>query len=58
MRRDKLNDRIPGTGSLIEAGKPPKLDKAAIRSDAARLLTQLRMRQKSLKNQTILSKRR
>ncbi|RWW57502.1 hypothetical protein BHE74_00035735 [Ensete ventricosum] len=58
MRRDKLNDRIPGTGSLIEAGKPPKLDKAAILSDAARLLTQLRNEAKKLKesNETLQEK--
>ncbi|KAG6484899.1 hypothetical protein ZIOFF_053424 [Zingiber officinale] len=49
MRRDKLNDRFLELASLLEPGKQPKTDKAAILNDATRLLTQLRSEAQKLK---------
>ncbi|WOL18553.1 transcription factor ILR3-like [Canna indica] len=49
MRRDKLNDRFLELGSLLEPGKTPKTDKAAILSEAARMVTQLRSESQKLK---------
>ncbi|XP_064979207.1 transcription factor ILR3 isoform X2 [Musa acuminata AAA Group] len=49
MRRDRLNDRFLELGSLLEPGKLSKLDKAAILSDAVRVLTQLRSETEKLK---------
>jgi len=37
-------------GSILEPGKQPKMDKAAILSDAARMVTQLRMEAQKLKD--------
>ncbi|CAA3010933.1 transcription factor ILR3 [Olea europaea subsp. europaea] len=42
QRRDKLNDKFMELSVLLEPGRPPKTDKAAILLDAARLVTQLR----------------
>ncbi|KAH7522821.1 hypothetical protein JRO89_XSUnG0101100 [Xanthoceras sorbifolium] len=46
MRRDRLNERHDNVflelGYILEPGRPPKTDKAAILSDAVRMLTQLR----------------
>ncbi|XP_072967604.1 transcription factor ILR3-like isoform X1 [Typha angustifolia] len=50
MRRDKLNDRFIELGSVIDPGKPPKSDKAAILSDAACMVTQLRIEAQKLKD--------
>ncbi|KAK1304891.1 Transcription factor ILR3 [Acorus calamus] len=49
MRRDRLNDRFMELGSILEPGKPPKMDKAAILSDAVRMVTQLRGESQKLK---------
>eukprot|EP00262_Sarcandra_glabra_P006769 TRINITY_DN19316_c0_g1_i1.p1 TRINITY_DN19316_c0_g1~~TRINITY_DN19316_c0_g1_i1.p1 ORF type:complete len:237 (+),score=53.37 TRINITY_DN19316_c0_g1_i1:120-830(+) len=49
MRRDKLNDRFLELGSILEPGRPPKMDKAAILSDAVRMVTQLRSESQKLK---------
>ncbi|RRT49313.1 hypothetical protein B296_00041483, partial [Ensete ventricosum] len=50
MRREKLNDRFMELSSLLDPGNPPKTDKAAILSDAARLVTQLRNDAQKLKD--------
>ncbi|KAL6841349.1 hypothetical protein ACP4OV_028867 [Aristida adscensionis] len=42
LRRDRLNERFNELCAILEPGKPPKADKVAILSDAARLLGQLR----------------
>ncbi|KAI4388331.1 hypothetical protein MLD38_000668 [Melastoma candidum] len=42
LRRDRLNDKFMELGSILENGKPPKTDKAAILIDAVRVVTQLR----------------
>ncbi|KAK1566569.1 hypothetical protein Q3G72_001500 [Acer saccharum] len=42
LRRDRLNERFLELGSILEPGRPPKTDKAAVLSDAVRMLTQLR----------------
>ncbi|KAM0851662.1 hypothetical protein ACQ4PT_052269 [Festuca glaucescens] len=42
LRRDRLNERFNELCAVLEPGKPPKADKVAILSDAARLLEQLR----------------
>lgn len=42
LRRDRLNERFNELCAVMEPGKPPKADKVAILSDAARLLGQLR----------------
>ncbi|KAK1299375.1 hypothetical protein QJS10_CPB14g00710 [Acorus calamus] len=49
MRRDRLNDRFIELCSILEPGRPPKTDKIAILSDAVRLLNQLRLEAKKLK---------
>ncbi|XP_043707278.1 transcription factor ILR3-like [Telopea speciosissima] len=49
MRRDRLNDRFLDLGSILEPGRPPKLDKAAILSDAVRMVIQLRNEAQKLK---------
>uniref|UniRef100_A0A5B6ZUJ0 Putative transcription factor ILR3-like n=1 Tax=Davidia involucrata TaxID=16924 RepID=A0A5B6ZUJ0_DAVIN len=38
MRRDRLNDRFQELSSILEPGRPPKMDKAVILSDAVRIL--------------------
>lgn len=49
MRRDRLNDRFLELGSILEPGRPPKMDKAVILGDAVRMVTQLRMEAQKLK---------
>ncbi|AQK41735.1 Transcription factor ILR3 [Zea mays] len=49
MRRNKLNDRFLELGSTLEPGKPVKADKAAILSDATRMVIQLRSEAQQLK---------
>nr|UVC67009.1 bHLH transcription factor ILR3 [Saccharum spontaneum] len=49
MRRNKLNDRFVELGSTLEPGKPVKADKAAILSDATRMVIQLRSEAQQLK---------
>ncbi|URD74301.1 hypothetical protein MUK42_10294 [Musa troglodytarum] len=49
MRRERLNDRFLELNSLLDPGNPPKMDKAAILSDATRLVTQLRNEAQKLK---------
>lgn len=50
LRRDRLNERFLELGSLLEAGKPSKVDKAAILTDAVRMVTQLRSETTKLKH--------
>nr|AGN74843.1 bHLH1 [Chrysanthemum x morifolium] len=50
LRRDKLNDKFVELASILEPGKPPKIDKAAILVDAVRKLAQLRNEAQKLKN--------
>ncbi|KAJ6791168.1 transcription factor ILR3 [Iris pallida] len=50
MRRDRLNDRFLELGSILEPGKPLKMDKAAILNDAVRMVTQLRSEAEKLKD--------
>ncbi|RAL44847.1 hypothetical protein DM860_003606 [Cuscuta australis] len=49
MRRDRLNDRFQELSSVIDPGKPPKMDKSAILSDAVKVVNQLRDEAKKLK---------
>ncbi|CAD6341922.1 unnamed protein product [Miscanthus lutarioriparius] len=49
LRRDRLNERFNELCAILEPGKPPKADKVAILSDAARLLNQLRTEAQKLK---------
>ncbi|KAK9689074.1 hypothetical protein RND81_09G033700 [Saponaria officinalis] len=49
-RRDRLNDKFMELGSILEPGRPPKTDKAAILNDAVRMLTQLRSEAQKLKD--------
>ncbi|KAG9159722.1 hypothetical protein Leryth_007749 [Lithospermum erythrorhizon] len=41
-RRDKLNERFLELSSALEPGRPPKVDKIALLSDATRKIAQLR----------------
>ncbi|KAI4320766.1 hypothetical protein MLD38_034211 [Melastoma candidum] len=50
QRRDKLNDKFMELGSILENGKPPKADKAAILIEAVRMVTQLRGEAQKLKD--------
>ncbi|XP_030521140.1 transcription factor ILR3-like [Rhodamnia argentea] len=50
LRRDRLNDRFLELASLLEPGRPPKTDKAAILIDAVRMVTQLRGEAQKLKD--------
>ncbi|KAK9268400.1 hypothetical protein L1049_000149 [Liquidambar formosana] len=50
LRRDKLNDKFLELGSILEPGRPPKTDKAAILVDAVRMVTQLRGEAQKLKD--------
>ncbi|KAG8086749.1 hypothetical protein GUJ93_ZPchr0010g10856 [Zizania palustris] len=50
IRRDKLNDRFLELGTTLEPGKPVKSDKAAILSDATRMVIQLRAEAQQLKD--------
>ncbi|CAO2833492.1 unnamed protein product [Amaranthus hypochondriacus] len=49
-RRDRLNDKFVELGSILEPGRPPKTDKAAILVDAVRMVTQLRSEAQKLKD--------
>ncbi|KAG9145674.1 hypothetical protein Leryth_018723 [Lithospermum erythrorhizon] len=42
LRRGKLNDRFQELSVILEPGRPPKTDKAAILSNAMRMVIQLR----------------
>ncbi|ONK74722.1 uncharacterized protein A4U43_C03F9470 [Asparagus officinalis] len=57
MRRDRLNDKFLELGSILEPGNP-KTDKAAILSDAVRMVTQLRSEAQKLKdsNENLMEK--
>nr|WIE96185.1 basic helix-loop-helix transcription factor [Loropetalum chinense var. rubrum] len=50
LRRDRLNDKFLELGSILEPGRPPKTDKAAILVDAVRMVTQLRGEAQKLKD--------
>lgn len=50
MRRDRLNDKFMELGAILEPGKLPKTDKAAILVDAVRMVTQLRAESQKLKD--------
>ncbi|XP_023520448.1 transcription factor ILR3 [Cucurbita pepo subsp. pepo] len=50
LRRDRLNDKFLELGAILEPGRPPKTDKAAILIDAVRIVTQLRGEAKMLKD--------
>ncbi|WCJ31300.1 basic helix-loop-helix (bHLH) DNA-binding superfamily protein [Euphorbia peplus] len=50
QRRDRLNDKFLELGSILEPGRPPKTDKAAILIDAVRMVTQLRGETQKLKD--------
>ncbi|OVA13148.1 Myc-type [Macleaya cordata] len=50
MRRDRLNDKFMELGSILDPGRPPKMDKAAILSDAVRMVTQLKSEAQKLKD--------
>ncbi|KDP39043.1 hypothetical protein JCGZ_00800 [Jatropha curcas] len=50
LRRDRLNDKFLELGSILEPGRPPKTDKAAILVDAIRRVTQLRGEAQTLKD--------
>lgn len=50
LRRDRLNDKFMELGSILEPGRPPKTDKAAILIDAVRMVTQLRSEAQKLKD--------
>ncbi|TYJ99401.1 transcription factor ILR3-like [Cucumis melo var. makuwa] len=58
MRRDKLNDRFLELNSILNHGRPPKLDKSAILGDAVRMIIQLRDEAQKLKesNESSLEK--
>nr|WAP81811.1 bHLH transcription factor [Rosa hybrid cultivar] len=50
LRRDRLNDKFVELGSILEPGRPPKTDKAAILIDAVRMVNQLRVEAQKLKD--------
>lgn len=50
QRRDRLNDKFVELGSILEPGKPPKTDKAAVLIDAVRMVNQLRSEAEKLKD--------
>ncbi|KAL9441449.1 hypothetical protein AB3S75_020024 [Citrus x aurantiifolia] len=50
LRRDRLNDKFVELASILEPGRPPKTDKAAILIDAVRMVTQLRSEAQKLKD--------
>ncbi|KAL5731001.1 Transcription factor ilr3 [Ranunculus cassubicifolius] len=49
MRRDRLNERFIELGTILEPGRPPKMDKAAILNDTVRMVNQLRSESQKLK---------
>lgn len=48
-RRDRLNERFVELGSVLEPGRPPKTDKAAILGDAVHMVGQLRSEAQKLR---------
>lgn len=50
LRRDRLNDKFVELASILEPGRPPKTDKAAILVDAVRMVAQLRSEAQKLKD--------
>ncbi|XP_071725835.1 transcription factor ILR3 [Rutidosis leptorrhynchoides] len=52
LRRDKLNDKFVELASILDPGRPPKVDKAAILVDAVRMVTSLRKEAQKLKDST------
>ncbi|KAG6755395.1 hypothetical protein D5086_022061 [Populus alba] len=50
LRRDRLNDKFMELGSILDPGRAPKTDKAAILVDAVRIVTQLRGEAQKLKD--------
>ncbi|XP_058220244.1 transcription factor ILR3-like [Rhododendron vialii] len=48
-RRDRLNERFVELGSVLEPGRPPNTDKAAILGDAVRMVRQLRSKAQKLR---------
>ncbi|PKI32668.1 hypothetical protein CRG98_046933 [Punica granatum] len=50
LRRDRLNDKFLELGAILEPGRPPKTDKAAILIEAVRMVTQLRGEAQKLKD--------
>ncbi|KAL2473456.1 Transcription factor ILR3 [Forsythia ovata] len=49
IRRDRLNDRFQELSSILEPGRPPKMDKAVVLSDAVRMVIQMREEAQKLK---------
>lgn len=49
MRRDRLNDRFVELSSILDPGRPPKMDKAVLLGDALRMVIQLRGEAQKLK---------
>lgn len=58
MRRDRLNDRFMELASILDPGRPPKMDKTVLLADAVRMVTQLRDEAQKLKesNENLLGK--
>ncbi|KAL5772680.1 hypothetical protein ACOSP7_012284 [Xanthoceras sorbifolium] len=58
MRRDRLNDRFLELASILDPGRPPKMDKAVLLTDAVRMVTQLRDETQMLKesNKSLVEK--
>jgi FtsZ-binding cell division protein ZapB len=50
LRRDRLNDKFMELAAIVDPGKLPKTDKAAILVDAVRMVTQLRAESQKLKD--------
>nr|WDQ29616.1 transcription factor bHLH4 [Santalum album] len=50
LRRDRLNDKFLELGSILDPGRPPKTDKAAVLVDAVKMVTQLRGEAHKLKD--------
>ncbi|KAL9452687.1 hypothetical protein AB3S75_008473 [Citrus x aurantiifolia] len=58
MRRDRLNDRFMELASILDPGRPPKMDKTVLLADAVQMVTQLRDEAQKLKvsNENLLGK--
>ncbi|XP_022139836.1 transcription factor ILR3-like [Momordica charantia] len=58
LRRDRLNDRFLELNSIVNHGRPPKIDKSTLLGDAVRMIIQLRDEAQKLKesNETFLVK--
>ncbi|KAL9264498.1 Transcription factor ILR3-like protein [Drosera capensis] len=50
LRRDKLNDKFMELATILEPGRPSKMDKSAILLDAIKIVTQLRSEAQELKD--------